>query len=154
MDPRTQGLDTMREDAYNAPDKGAPVKLRDQVERFEQSVIESTLAMTNGNVRAACHALDTAERTIWDKIEKYGINTDAFRPGADRDDIATQEMLVFVEALIESFASAEVDQQFSGDGIDTEELAQRLHLAGHKTDDPGTIGAITKAFVSGSFDHI
>lgn len=50
-----------------------------RVEAFEQSVIEQELARHDGSVAATCDALALPRKTLYDKIQKYGLKPAEFR---------------------------------------------------------------------------
>ena len=52
-----------------------------RVEAFERSVIEQELARHDGSVTATCEALALPRKTLYDKIQKYGLKPAAFRSG-------------------------------------------------------------------------
>jgi two-component system C4-dicarboxylate transport response regulator DctD len=55
------------------------VSLSEQIDRFEQVLIEDALAEHRGNAELASRCLGIPKRTLYDKIRKFGLSTDAFR---------------------------------------------------------------------------
>jgi two-component system, NtrC family, C4-dicarboxylate transport response regulator DctD len=59
------------------------VSLSEQIDRFEQVLIEDALAEHRGNAELASRGLGIPKRTLYDKIRKFGLSTDAFRSVRD-----------------------------------------------------------------------
>ena len=59
------------------------VSLSEQIDRFEQILIEDALAEHRGNAELASRCLGIPKRTLYDKIRKFGLSTDAFRSVRD-----------------------------------------------------------------------
>jgi two-component system C4-dicarboxylate transport response regulator DctD len=60
--------------------RAAPsASLHEQIDRFEQVLIENALAEFRGNAEAASHCLGIPKRTLYEKIRKLGLSIDAFR---------------------------------------------------------------------------
>jgi two-component system C4-dicarboxylate transport response regulator DctD len=55
------------------------VSLSEQIDRFEQILIEDALAEHRGNAELASRCLGIPRRTLYDKIRKFGLSTDALR---------------------------------------------------------------------------
>jgi two-component system, NtrC family, C4-dicarboxylate transport response regulator DctD len=71
------GLDA----ATAAPQEAAEPSLPDRVNAFEAGVIKDALRVAGGDVRAALQALKIPRKTFYDKINRHGIDLDAFRSG-------------------------------------------------------------------------
>ncbi|WP_260597574.1 sigma-54-dependent transcriptional regulator [Sphingomonas endolithica] len=56
-----------------------PIDLRARVATFEASIIIDALTATGGNVVKALGLLKTSRRTLYDKLERHGIDPEAFR---------------------------------------------------------------------------
>jgi DNA-binding NtrC family response regulator len=55
------------------------VSLSEQIDRFEQVLIEDALAEHRGHAELASRGLGIPKKTLYDKIRKFGLSTDAFR---------------------------------------------------------------------------
>ena len=55
--------------------------LAEQVDAAERRIIEGALGQTGGNVARAAELLQTPKKTLYDKLARYGITPDSFRPG-------------------------------------------------------------------------
>uniref|UniRef100_UPI0025F0D85F helix-turn-helix domain-containing protein n=1 Tax=uncultured Dechloromonas sp. TaxID=171719 RepID=UPI0025F0D85F len=55
--------------------------LAEQVDAAERRIIEGALGQTGGNVARAAELLQTPKKTLYDKLARYGIAPDSFRPG-------------------------------------------------------------------------
>jgi two-component system, NtrC family, C4-dicarboxylate transport response regulator DctD len=53
--------------------------LNEQIDRFEQVLIEDALAEHRGNAEAASRSLGIPKRTLYDKLRKFGLSIDAFK---------------------------------------------------------------------------
>jgi two-component system C4-dicarboxylate transport response regulator DctD len=53
--------------------------LNEQIDRFEQVLVENALAECHGNAEAASRSLGIPKRTLYEKIRKFGLSIDAFR---------------------------------------------------------------------------
>jgi two-component system C4-dicarboxylate transport response regulator DctD len=53
--------------------------LNEQIDRFEQVLIENALAEFRGNAESASQCLGIPKRTLYEKIRKLGLSIDAFR---------------------------------------------------------------------------
>ncbi|MFT3997338.1 MAG: sigma-54 dependent transcriptional regulator [Asticcacaulis sp.] len=53
--------------------------LAEQVARFEETVLRETLERHKGQVRTAMEALKLPRKTFYDKVNKYGVDLDAYR---------------------------------------------------------------------------
>jgi len=124
--------------------------LQEQVEAFEKSLIERTLTMTDGNVRASAKALGTAERTLWDKLGKHEIDPKVFRPGANPDAAGIKRVALYVSTMIEHFKELNLDSAM----CDLDDLSDRLYYGGWKTEDPRTAAAVSRALITGSLEHL
>lgn len=74
---------------FDLPDKetqpsmdGRP--LHHRVAEFERTVIENALRAVGGNVFQLEHALGTPRKTLYDKLNRYGLRPKDFRPACDR----------------------------------------------------------------------
>lgn len=54
--------------------------LTDQMARIEQSLLEAALRRTEGHASAAASALKLPRKTFYDKLARYGIRAEDFRP--------------------------------------------------------------------------
>jgi len=57
-----------------------PGRLRDEMERTERTVIESALREQRGEVNTTCRALGISRRALYERMKKYGLQKEAFRP--------------------------------------------------------------------------
>jgi two-component system C4-dicarboxylate transport response regulator DctD len=53
--------------------------LNEQIDRFEQVLVENALAECHGNAEAASRCLGIPKRTLYEKIRKFGLSIDSFR---------------------------------------------------------------------------
>ncbi len=61
------------------PSEPAPgASLPERVEQFEKSLIEAELRNHAGNVTETCKSLDVPRKTLYDKLNKYGLKRDDF----------------------------------------------------------------------------
>ncbi|WP_018719254.1 sigma-54-dependent transcriptional regulator [Arhodomonas aquaeolei] len=56
----------------------AAMSLREQVEGFERALIESALRAEHGNISRATDALGLPRKTLYDKMQKYGLTREQF----------------------------------------------------------------------------
>jgi two-component system, NtrC family, C4-dicarboxylate transport response regulator DctD len=56
--------------------------LAEQVDAFEKSIIEEALRRQGGNVIAAAESLNIPKKTLYDKLKRFDIATEKFRPGS------------------------------------------------------------------------
>jgi len=70
----------------NLPADGGKVDFDTLVGSFERELIVEALKANRGNVTAAARQLGLSTRVIHYKINKYGITTDWYRPGGQKDE--------------------------------------------------------------------
>ena len=66
------------DDAASLADGTAGAGLSERVKAFEKDAITRELLRQNGNVTATCDALKLPRKTLYDKMQKYGLRRDAF----------------------------------------------------------------------------
>ncbi|WP_435101850.1 sigma-54-dependent transcriptional regulator [Arhodomonas sp. AD133] len=59
-------------------DEAASMGLREQVERFERELIEQALRAQHGNISRTTETLGLPRKTLYDKMQKYGLSRDQF----------------------------------------------------------------------------
>ena len=64
-------------DAEN--DVNAGLSLSEQVDAFEKTLIEQALSLTNGSIKNAMQALNLPRKTLYDKMQKHGIEKQSFK---------------------------------------------------------------------------
>ncbi len=69
-----------RESGQDAGTERTTAPLARQVEVFEKHVIEQELARHEGNITATYNALGLSRKTLYDKMQKYRLAKDNFRP--------------------------------------------------------------------------
>jgi two-component system C4-dicarboxylate transport response regulator DctD len=57
--------------------------LDEQVAVFERQLIEQALVLSDGRAAVACERLGMPRKTLYDKMKRLGISTDAFKVGSD-----------------------------------------------------------------------
>jgi two-component system C4-dicarboxylate transport response regulator DctD len=57
-----------------------PGQLRDEMERVEKSVIESVLREHNGEIAVTAQTLGISRRALYERMKKYGLHKEHFRP--------------------------------------------------------------------------
>ncbi len=72
------GLDPLMDDAAS-PAPGDRAGLAGQVDRFEKAVIEATLSETGGSVTDAHVRLGIGRKTLYEKMQRHGIDPARFR---------------------------------------------------------------------------
>jgi two-component system, NtrC family, C4-dicarboxylate transport response regulator DctD len=63
-----------------------PQRLADRVAAFERREIEAALAAHRGALRPVYETLGLSRKTLWEKMQKYGIDKAAFGGSADPDE--------------------------------------------------------------------
>ncbi len=61
----------------------APARLADQVADFERRAIESALAAHRGMLRPVYESLGLSRKTLWEKMQKYGIDKAGYGPAPE-----------------------------------------------------------------------
>ncbi len=61
----------------------APGRLAERVAAFERREIEAALAAHRGALKPVYEALGLSRKTLWEKMQKHGIDKTAFGPGED-----------------------------------------------------------------------
>jgi two-component system C4-dicarboxylate transport response regulator DctD len=61
----------------------APGRLAERVAAFERREIEAALAAHGGALRPVYEALGLSRKTLWEKMQKHGIDKSAFGPGGE-----------------------------------------------------------------------
>ncbi|MEQ8813956.1 MAG: sigma-54 dependent transcriptional regulator [Thalassobaculum sp.] len=74
------GLDPLMADPREA-EPGGHAGLAAQVDRFEKAVIEATLSETGGSVTDAHARLGIGRKTLYEKMQRLGVDPDRFRGG-------------------------------------------------------------------------
>jgi two-component system, NtrC family, C4-dicarboxylate transport response regulator DctD len=66
-------------------DDAAPAcrSLDEQVAIFERQLIEQALTASEGRAALACERLGLPKKTLYDRMKRLGISTEAFKAGAD-----------------------------------------------------------------------
>ena len=54
-------------------------RLRDELERVEKMVIESTLRECNGEINTTTQALGISRRALYERMKKYSLDKDNYR---------------------------------------------------------------------------
>jgi len=72
--------------APDAAGDGPPQRLADRVAAFERREIEAALAAHGGALRPVYEALGLSRKTLWEKMQKHGIDKQAFGASAEEDD--------------------------------------------------------------------
>ena len=62
-----------------APD-AAPLTLAERVERFEREAIAASLAANGGSLKATYESLGLGRKTLYEKMQKHGLNREDFEP--------------------------------------------------------------------------
>ncbi|MFN3823891.1 MAG: sigma-54-dependent transcriptional regulator [Pseudorhodobacter sp.] len=75
------GIDAETPDRKDA----APPRLADRVAEFERREIEAALAAHRGALRPVYEALGLSRKTLWEKMQKHGIDKAAFGDAPDGD---------------------------------------------------------------------
>ena len=57
-----------------------PGRLRDEMEKTERVVIEAALREHKGEINATFQALGISRRALYERMKKYGLNKEDFRP--------------------------------------------------------------------------
>jgi len=57
-----------------------PGRLRDEMERVERAAIEAALREHGGEINAAYRALGISRRALYERLKKYGLKREDFRP--------------------------------------------------------------------------
>ena len=73
------GLDPLIGEDSGAGDPAGPEGLAAEVDRFEKAVIEATLSETAGSVTDAHLRLRIGRKTLYEKMQRHGIDPDRFR---------------------------------------------------------------------------
>lgn len=60
-------------------DVSAGLSLAEQVEAFEKTLIEQALSMTNGSIKNTMSALNLPRKTLYDKMQKHGLEKQNFK---------------------------------------------------------------------------
>jgi two-component system C4-dicarboxylate transport response regulator DctD len=60
-----------------------PGRLAERVAAFERREIEAALAAHHGALKPVYEALGLSRKTLWEKMQKHGIDKSAFGPGGD-----------------------------------------------------------------------
>ena len=74
----SQRVTTLLSQVPTDPDDAPARTLAAQVHAFERAIIERELGRAGGDVAAACEALGVPRRTLNDKLQRLGIDRDAF----------------------------------------------------------------------------
>ncbi|MGB0721796.1 MAG: sigma-54-dependent transcriptional regulator [Gammaproteobacteria bacterium] len=61
----------------------APLSLPEQMEIFEKALIEQALAETGGRINATMERLGLPRKTLYDKMQKHGLDKSNFKSGPD-----------------------------------------------------------------------
>jgi two-component system, NtrC family, C4-dicarboxylate transport response regulator DctD len=72
------------DEAARPSQPAGPVGLAEQVEAFERGLIARELAIGNGDTRAAAEALGIPRKTLYDKLNRHGIDPRTYRAVEDR----------------------------------------------------------------------
>jgi two-component system C4-dicarboxylate transport response regulator DctD len=67
-------------------DDAARPRLADRVAAFERREIEAALAAHRGALRPVYESLGLSRKTLWEKMQKYGIDKSAFGSVTDPDE--------------------------------------------------------------------
>lgn len=71
-----------------APDTPGPTttrRLADQVAEFERSVLVAALRAHGGSLRPVYESLGLSRKSLWEKMQKHGLDKGQFIAGSDRD---------------------------------------------------------------------
>jgi two-component system C4-dicarboxylate transport response regulator DctD len=63
-----------------------PTRLAARVAAFERQVIEAELAAHRGALRPVYESLGLSRKTLWEKMQRHGIEKSSFHDGPDEDD--------------------------------------------------------------------
>jgi two-component system, NtrC family, C4-dicarboxylate transport response regulator DctD len=69
----------LNEDGSAREDEVGPLPLAEQVSRFEKEIIVQQLRRHRGNVGAASEVLAVPKTTLYEKLQKFGISSNAFK---------------------------------------------------------------------------
>ena len=65
----------------------AATRLADRVAAFEKQVIEGELAAHGGALKPVYESLGLSRKTLWEKMQRHGIDKSAFGPGGEGEDV-------------------------------------------------------------------
>lgn len=68
------------DDVIHATTQGDSTNLHERVEWFEKSLIEQALEKCGGSINATLELLNTPRKTLYDKMRKYGIDKNQYKP--------------------------------------------------------------------------
>jgi two-component system, NtrC family, C4-dicarboxylate transport response regulator DctD len=68
-----------------APPDAPPARLADRVADFERREIEAALAAHGGNLKPVYESLGLSRKTLWEKMQKHGLDKTQFGAGAFAD---------------------------------------------------------------------
>jgi two-component system C4-dicarboxylate transport response regulator DctD len=57
-----------------------PGRLRDKLEAAEAEEIRSALRENSGGISATCQTLGISRRALYERMKKYGLSKESFRP--------------------------------------------------------------------------
>ncbi|MEL6679555.1 MAG: sigma-54 dependent transcriptional regulator [Pseudomonadota bacterium] len=67
-----------------AGEESPGIRLSDRVDAYERQLIETELVTQYGNITATYEALGISRKTLYDKMQKYGLSRADYRPGGGR----------------------------------------------------------------------